>query len=359
MNKRSIIWAALVAAAPVAFASPPSDGLGGIHVVGQSIDGTLVLDGTRSDLTTWETSGIASVAEESPADAPTLLVVGHVERFDAKTNVLTVSGQAVTLQAETALIDVPRDIDTPLTVDNVPWYLSTGRYIAVAGDSFGEDSNLATHIIRLDNEARPGQVPIYVRGSVQWSDEISGIATVGDVSLDLNSARQEYFPSAGNMVEMLAYRGIEGPAVVADYASVDQPHTRGARLAGISGTGAKAKGISGTGAKGISGTGAKAKGISGTGAKAKGISGTGVKGISGTGAKAKGISGTGVKGISGTGAKTKGISGTGVKGISGTGAKAKGISGTGAKTKGISGTGVKGISGTGAKTKGISGTGIK
>ncbi len=322
--------------------------IAGIRVIGQAMDGTLVLDDSVSGLSNWATPGLAMPGSEPVEAAPTLLVIGHVESFDAATGVLTVSGQRTTLTEGATVIDAPRDIDATLTAENLIWYLQEGRYIAVAGDTFGGGENLATHVVRLDNEVQPGTAPIYVRGSLDLVDEIQGIAYIGGMALDLNSATGPQAPiTTGNVVEVLAYQADASSAVVSDYSSLETSSIRAtgwSKLAGISGTGAKAKGISGTGAKakGISGTGAKAKGISGTGAKAKGISGTGAKakGISGTGAKAKGISGTGAKakGISGTGAKAKGISGTGAKakGISGTGAKAKGISGTGAKAKGIS-----------------------
>ncbi len=326
--------------------------IAGIRVIGQAMDGTLVLDDSVSGLSNWATPGLAMPGSEPVEGAPTLLVIGHVESFDAETGVLTVSGQRTTLADGATVIDAPRDIDATLTTENLIWYLQAGRYVAVAGDTFGGGESVATHVVRLDNEVQPGNGPLYVRGSLDLVDQIQGVAYMGGMALDLNSATTIEYPVTGNVVEVLAYQADSASAIVSEYSSLETSNSRAtgwSKLAGISGTGAKAKGISGTGAKakGISGTGAKAKGISGTGAKAKGISGTGAKakGISGTGAKAKGISGTGAKakGISGTGAKAKGISGTGAKakGISGTGAKAKGISGTGAKAKGISGTGAK------------------
>ncbi len=280
---------------------------------------------------------------EAVDSAPTLLVVGHVDSWDPKARVLTVSGQRTTLTEGAVLIDAPRDIDAPLTADNVIWYLHQGSYIAVAGDTYGGGESLATHVIRLDNNARPGTLPIYVRGSLDFVDDLQGMAYMGGMALDLNGATGIDYPATGNVVEVLAYQATNGAAIVSEYSSLESQdgHSTGPKLAGISGSGLK--GISGSGLKGISGSGLK--GISGSGLK--GISGSGLKGISGSGLK--GISGSGLKGISGSG--LKGISGSGLKGISGSGLK--GISGSG--LKGISGSGLKGISGSGLK--GISGSG--
>ncbi len=286
--------------------------MAGIRVVGQMIDGTLVLDDSVSGLATWASPGLTMPASETVDSAPTLLVIGHVESWDPKTSVLTVSGQRMTIDAGASIIDVPRDIEAPLTVTNLLWYLQEGRYIAVAGDSYGGGENLATHVIRLDNEAKPGTAPLYVRGALDLVDDIQGIAYMGSMALDLNNASTiGDFPVTGNVVELLAYQANAGSAIVSEYSSLEAVGvgSRGSTVAGISGSGVR--GISGSGVKGISGSGIR--GISGSGVK--GISGSGIRGISGSGVK--GISGSGVRGISGSG--VKGISGSGVRGISGSG----------------------------------------
>ena len=247
--------------------------MAGIRVVGQTIDGTLVLDDSVSGLSTWASPGLTMPASETVDSAPTLLVIGHVESWDPKTSVLTVSGQRVTIAEDATLVDVPRDIEAPLTATNLIWYLQEGRYIAVAGDSFGGGESLATHVIRLDNEAKPGTAPLYVRGALDLVDDISGIAYMGSMALDLNNASTiGEFPVTGNVVELLAYQANAGNAIVSEYSSLESLGfgSRGSKVSGISGSGIK--GISGSGARGISGSGIK--GISGSGAR--GISGSGV-----------------------------------------------------------------------------------
>ena len=289
----SLSWSFAVAEAPTDIA--------GIRVVGQEVDGTLVLDDSVSGLSTWATPGLAMPAGESVESAPTLLVIGHVDGWDPKTGVLTVSGQSMTLAEGATIIDAPREIRATLTADNVIWYLQKGRYIAVAGDTFGGGESLATNIVRLDNETKPGTAPIYVRGALDLVDDLQGIAYIGSMALDLNSMASGEFPVTGNLVEVLAYPSTAGNASVMEYASLESPDLRSTKsgLAGISGSGARVKGISGSGArvKGISGSGARVKGISGSGARVKGISGSGarVKGISGSGALVPGISGSGAR----------------------------------------------------------------
>ncbi|MBL8202545.1 MAG: hypothetical protein JNK40_16395, partial [Chromatiales bacterium] len=273
--------------------------IAGIRVIGQAMDGTLVLDDSVSGLSTWATPGLTMPGSEAVDGAPTLLVIGHVESFDAETGVLTVSGQRATLSEGATVIDAPRDIDATLTADNLIWYLQEGRYVAVAGDTFGGGESLATHVVRLDNEAKPGTVPLYVRGSLDLVDEIQGVAYMGGMALDLNSAASDQSLATGNVVEALAYQANAGRAIVSEYSSLESSAGRKsiAKVAGITGSGVK--GITGSGVKGITGSGVK------------GITGSGVKGITGSGVK--GITGSGVKGITGSG--VKGLTGSGVKGI--------------------------------------------
>jgi len=301
-NINLIAMTLALSATPFLVSADPTD-IAGIRIVGQSIDGTLVLDDSLSGLSTWVTPGLAMSAEEAVDSAPTLLVIGHVESWDASAGVLTVSGQPMTLVDGSLIIDAPRDIEANLTDENLIWYLHEGSYIAVAGDTYGGGENLATHIVRLDNDAKPGTVPLYVRGSLDLVDEIQGVAYIGNMALDLNGATSGELPITGNVIELVAYQANAGSAIVSEYSSLENEYIRGqgAKLAGISGSGLK--GISGSGLKGISGSGLK------------GISGSGLKGISGSGLK--GISGSGLKGISGSG--LKGISGSGLKGISGSG----------------------------------------
>ncbi len=260
---------ALSATSYLASAGPTENA--GIRIVGQAIDGTLVLDDSVSGLSAWETPGLAMSAEAVTDSTPTLLVIGHVESWDTETGVVTVSGQRATLADGTLIIDAPRDIEANLTAENLIWYLHEGSYVAVAGDTYGGGENLATHIVRLDNDAQPGTVPLYIRGSLDFVDEIQGIAYIGNMALDLNGTTSGELPTTGNVIELLAYQGDVGSAIVSEYSSLENEAFRGqgAKLAGISGSGLK--GISGSGLKGISGSGLK------------GISGSGLKGISGSG----------------------------------------------------------------------------
>jgi hypothetical protein len=244
-------------------------------------------------------------AGEAVDSAPTLLVIGYVDSWDAKTGVLTVSGQRTTLADGATIIDAPRDIEATLTTTNLIWYLQEGRYIAVAGDTYGGGESLATHVVRLDNEARPGTAPIYVRGSLDVVDEVQGTAYIGNMALDLNSAASGSYPVTGNVIELLAYQADSGNAIVSEYSSLES--------SGIRASGATVSGITGSGLKGINGSGLK--GINGSGLK--GINGSGLKGINGSGLK--GINGSGLKGINGSG--LKGITGSGLKGITGSGLK--------------------------------------
>ena len=272
---------ALSASWAVANADATAD-MAGIRVVGQTTDGTLVLDDSVSSLSTWASPGLTMPASEAVESAPTLLVIGHVESWDPKTSILTVSGQRVTIAEEASIIDVPRDIDAPLTASNLIWYLQEGRYIAVAGDSFGGGESLATHVIRLDNEAKPGTAPLYVRGALDLVDDISGIAYMGSMALDLNSATTiGDFPVTGNVVELLAYQANAGSAIVSEYSSLE--------AVGFGGRGAKVAGINGSGVRGITGSGVR------------GINGSGVRGITGSGVR--GITGSGVRGITGSGVR--------------------------------------------------------
>ena len=272
MNTFSSIAAALAISLSWSLASAEeSADIAGIRVVGQEVDGTLVLDDSVSGLSSWATPGLAMPSGESVDSAPTLLVIGHVEAWDPKTGVLTVSGQTTTLAEGATLIDTPRNIQATLTRENLIWYLQKGRYIAVAGDTFGGGESLATHVVRLDNEAKPGTAPIYVRGSLDLVDDVQGIAYIGNMALDMNGMAAGEYPVTGNVVEVLAYQADTGSAIVSEYSSLEpsELNSAGSKAAGISGSGARAKGISGSGAKakGISGSGAKAKGISGSGAR--------------------------------------------------------------------------------------------
>ena len=293
----------------------------GIRVVGQKVDGTLILDDSVSGLSTWAAPGLAMPAGETVDAAPTLLVIGHVENWDPKTGVLTVSGQTTTLAEGATIMDAPRNIKAMLTADNLSWYLQKGRYIAVAGDTYGGGESLATHIVRLDNEAKPGTVPIYVRGSLDLVDDVQGIAYIGSMALDLNSIAAGEYPATGNVVEVLAYQANAGSAIVSEYSSLESAGMRGAgsKVAGITGSGARAQGINGSGARsqGITGSGARAQGITGSGARAQGITGSGARaqGITGSGARAQGITGSGARaqGINGSGARAQGITGSGAR----------------------------------------------
>ncbi len=318
-------------------------GAPGIRVIGQSVDGTLVLDDSSSELREWASPGLFMPTGEPVESAPTLLVVGQVEEWDAKGSVLTVSGQRVTIGSEATILDAPRDVDAALTTQNLIWYLHKGSYVAVAGDTYGGGESLATHVIRLDNDVKPGTAPIYVRGSVDFVDDAQGVAYIGNTSLDLNSASVSQRVETGNIVEAIGYHAADGSAIVSQVSSLDSPTNRDSKLTGINGSGLK--GINGSGLKGINGSGLK--GINGSGLK--GINGSGLKGINGSGLK--GINGSGLKGINGSG--LKGINGSGLKGINGSGLK--GINGSG--LKGINGSGLKGINGSGLK--GINGSGLK
>ncbi len=312
MNKLRGLTAsvALSALCAVAIADPSQDPAG-IRVVGQAVDGTLVLDGASSGLTAWASAGFAMGSEKVEGSAPTLLVIGHVESWDPQSGVVTVSGQRTSLADEAVIIDAPRDIDGALTRDNLIWYLHSGSYVAVVGDSYGGGEGLATHIIRLDNEAKPGTVPIYIRGSVDYIDEAQGIAYLGNMALDLSVAPSNAALYTGDMVEVLAYQADSATVVATQYASLEGSVTASSKLTGITGSGLK--GINGSGLKGITGSGLK--GINGSGLK--GITGSGLKGITGSGLK--GITGSGLKGINGSG--LKGITGSGLKGINGSGLK--------------------------------------
>ncbi len=253
-------------------AGTPSE-IVGIRIVGQASDGTLVLDDSVSGLSSWATPGLAMSAAQVVDSAPTLLVIGHVESWDAESGVLTVSGQATTLTDGSLIIDEPLDIEAHLTAQNLIWYLHEGSYVAVAGDTYGGGENLATHIVRLDNNAKPGTVPLYVRGSLDLVDETQGIAYIGNMALDLNGTTSGELPTTGNVIELLAYQADSGRAIVSEYASLEAPgvHSNSAKLAGINGSGLK--GINGSGLKGINGSGLK------------GINGSGLKGINGSGLK--------------------------------------------------------------------------
>ena len=91
----------------------------GIRVVGQGVDGTLVLDDSVSDLATLSSPGLFMIGNETSEGAPTLLVIGHIGGFDAKTGILTVSGQRSTLSEHASVIDVPRDINSEINTDNL------------------------------------------------------------------------------------------------------------------------------------------------------------------------------------------------------------------------------------------------
>ncbi|MEZ5566132.1 MAG: hypothetical protein R3F24_11700 [Gammaproteobacteria bacterium] len=289
-------------------------GAPGIHVAGQAIDGTLVLDTSASNLSAWESPGLTMATDTVTEAAPALLVIGHLESWNKKTGELTVSGQHLVLDEAARILDAPRDIDAVLNTENLPWYLHTGSYVAVAGDSFGGGENLATHIIRLSNDAKPGTMPLFIRGSLDLVDSTQGIAYLGGMRLDLNSANQGELPTTGNMVELVAMQSGAANAVVTEYSGLDSMSTStdgASKVAGIHGSGVK--GIHGSGVRGIHGSGVK--GIHGSGVR--GIHGSGVKGIHGSGVR--GIHGSGVKGIHGSG--VKGIHGSGVRGIHGSGAR--------------------------------------
>ena len=260
----------------------------GIRVAGQAIDGTLVLDSSVSGLSGWESPGFAMTTDDATDAAPTLLVIGHVESWNQKTGELTVSGQQFVLDDAARILDTPHDVDAVLNRDNLAWYLHTGSYIAVAGDSFGGGQNLATNVVRLSNDAKPGTMPLYIRGALDLVNDAQGIAYLGGMTLDLNAANQGALPMTGNLVEMIAIQSGPSTATITQYAGLDDVGAHGrADVAGISGSGVR--GISGSGVRGISGSGVR------------GISGSGVRGISGSGVR--GISGSGVRGISGSGVR--------------------------------------------------------
>ncbi|MEQ1800415.1 MAG: hypothetical protein ABL989_00700 [Gammaproteobacteria bacterium] len=254
----SSIAAALALSACWSLASADvSAEISGIRVIGQAADGTLVLDDSVSGLSNWATPGLAMPGSEAVESAPTLLVIGHVESFDAETGVLTVSGQRATLTEDATVIDAPRDIDATLTADNLIWYLQKGRYVAVAGASFGGGESLATHVVRLDNEVQPGTAPIYVRGSLDLVNDIQGVAFIGGMTLDLNTAVITGNPITGNVVELLAFQTDSASAVVSEISSLESG-VASKSIAMVSGiTGSGAKGINGSGAKGITGSGVK------------------------------------------------------------------------------------------------------
>ncbi|MBN8279201.1 MAG: hypothetical protein J0M16_01185 [Gammaproteobacteria bacterium] len=304
MNKLRTAIAALFVGALSSAGATALDSSPGIRIVGQAIDGTLILDNSVSALTALNSPGLALPSNTADENAPTLLVLGHVEALDQESGTITVSGQRITLDQSAVVIDAPRDIDAPLNPTNASWYLQPGRYVAIAGVSFGSGEALATHVVRLDNEAQPGTVPIYVRGSLDSLDQLQGVAHIGGMTMDLTGLSAMSAASVGNVVELVGFQSDATSARVTEIASLELEHaSKAAHLTGITGSGAKAKGINGSGVKGITGSGAKAKGINGSG----------VKGITGSGAKAKGINGSGVKGITGSGAKAKGINGSGVK----------------------------------------------
>jgi hypothetical protein len=304
--KTAVALVAIGSSIPAISASP--DLAPGIRVIGQATDGTLVLDDSVSGLSDWATPGLATFGDAGLAEAPLLLTIGHFESFDSQSGTIVVSGQRLVLDKGAVVIDAPRDVENSLGAGNLDWYLAPGRYVAVAGSAFGGGENLATHVVRLDNEVQPGSVPIYVRGSVDYYDLAQGIAYIGSMSLDVTTTTSSPSFATGEMVELIGYQADSATAIVTDYSSLEKS-TQKTKLAGINGSGVK--------------------GITGSGVKTKGINGSGVKGITGSGVKTKGINGSGVKGITGSGVKTKGINGSGVKGITGSGVKTKGINGSG------------------------------
>ena len=249
--------------------SSPQEEMAGIRLVGQMSDGTLVLDDATSGLSTWETAGVTARSDEEFPSAPTLLTIGIVDSWDPQSMILMVSGQATSLAEGALIIDTPRDINAPITTENVSWYLRPGAYIAVAGYAFGPGQNLATHIVRMEPNTAFGSSPIYVRGVLEQLDVTQGIAIVGKSGLDLAGLTNWDGPGVGNVVEVFGYGSTPGRVLVAEYASLESATTLASnrpssgKLAGISGSGLK--GISGSGLKGISGSGLK--GISGSGLK--------------------------------------------------------------------------------------------
>ena len=222
-----------------------------------------------------------AAANAQEATAPRLLVVGPIESVDPATRTVMVLGQRILLS-------------------NVG-SLNVGNTLAVYGFS-RTDGSIQGSVARDQGAYVAGATPIFLAGTVQSADALTGHVIVNGVKVDLTPAMVsgQVSPAIGSK---LAVQGI-------------QPVSRGVVVTdGIIGSGVATNGIIGSGASasGIIGSGASANGIIGSGAAANGIIGSGYRstnGIIGSGASASGIIGSGAaaNGIIGSGYRsTNGI----------------------------------------------------
>ncbi|HTT44377.1 MAG TPA: hypothetical protein VMG33_14985 [Steroidobacteraceae bacterium] len=222
-----------------------------------------------------------AAANAQEATAPRLLVVGPIESVDPATRTVMVLGQRILLS-------------------NVG-SLNVGNTLAVYGFS-RTDGSIQGSVARDQGAYVAGATPIFLAGTVQSADALTGHVIVNGVKVDLTPAMVsgQVSPAIGSK---LAVQGI-------------QPVSRGVVVTdGIIGSGAATNGIIGSGASasGIIGSGAAANGIIGSGYRStNGIIGSGASanGIIGSGAAANGIIGSGYRstnGIIGSGAATNGI----------------------------------------------------
>ncbi len=303
-HKIFVCLSSLVLLAATGYASTVTNDDSGVRIVGRVTDGSILLDGSSSELTGMEAPFLIHQKDTQYPSASELVAMGRIDSIDLSTNTLTVEGQVAAISESTQLIDaLPGTSHLLIAAANTKHHLNVGDQVAIAGDITGPGQAIARFVVLMTSPATPGTSLVYVRGVVEEIDPIGREISIGQLRLNLNvSGDLNNYDNilAGDIIEAVGYSIGSGKLAVTDFAPITPPEIESTETS-------TPQGIHGSGLKGIHGSGLK--GIHGSGLK--GIHGSGLKGIHGSGLK--GIHGSGLKGIHGSG--LKGIHGSGLKGI--------------------------------------------
>ena len=276
------------------YAFSGTDNPPGLRLVGRTVDGAIVIDGSDSQLTDLETIAVITRRNIPNTLAPELISIGTIESFDQANNLLVVAGQNTFIPRNTQLIDASSGKSSSLGFNGKDIHdLHIGRHVAVAGDIIGLGQSIATFVVLIPTPAARGTSLVYVRGILQESNPNSRELVIGNTKLDLGIVRSSDYDnlSPGDLLEVVGYDAGPGQLTVTGLSKLapQDPLTTGNPAPQDTALSSGLNGIHGSGLKGIHGSGLK------------GIHGSGLKGIHGSGLK--GIHGSGLKGIHGSGLK--------------------------------------------------------
>ena len=224
------------------------------------------------------TAGVVAAFLCAGASAAEVFVLGPVEKISKDGSIVTILGQAFTIDRENA--DVLQVVNGARSAK-----FGVGSYLYLTGERSIDGSLVADSVVVVKTPYVAGASEVFLSGLVSNYDKKMGVVKIGDVEIYIPGASLEVMTPiiVGSDLRIAGFQSNPTSQVWAtQIQNVDSISIQGTGVQSIQGTGAESLSIQGTGKLSIQGTGKQS------------IQGTGIQSIQGTGAESLSIQGTGI-----------------------------------------------------------------